>query len=291
MILPDIVLPSRVNQNWPYSGIDSFESCLNKKHFESYPHVVTYQYNSRGFRDAEWPGSLEELQNSIWCIGDSFTVGIGSPLSHTWPRLLQQQTKIRTVNVGMDGASNDWISRRTIDIINAVGPKYLVLQWSYLHRREKTVEQAQLDWWQQYYEQVKDSLWPDCKDPKDFFNLPEFIQLELKTQHAPGPFYQIADEERRLAHSKNSHIGNKEDIENILQCVLGIENACANTKVLHSFIPQFVGKRLEKSVIEQIKSLSHNCLGVVKQIDTARDGHHYDLRTAQNFVDELVHFL
>ena len=73
MILPDLILTSRQNQVWAESGIDSLKNCVNKQHFKSYPHPVEYQYNSRGFRDDTWPSNLEE---SIWCIGDSFTVGI-----------------------------------------------------------------------------------------------------------------------------------------------------------------------------------------------------------------------
>ena len=55
MILPDFILPSRQNQVWDESGLDSYAACLDKKHFKSYPHKVEYRYNSRGFRDTEWP--------------------------------------------------------------------------------------------------------------------------------------------------------------------------------------------------------------------------------------------
>jgi hypothetical protein len=53
LILPDFILPSRVNQHWQYTGLDSEDQCLNPKHFKSYPHPVTYQYNSRGCRDLD----------------------------------------------------------------------------------------------------------------------------------------------------------------------------------------------------------------------------------------------
>ena len=77
MILPDFTISSKINQNWAYSGMDSPDLCLDSKHFKSYPYSVSYQYNSRGYRDHEWP---DDLQNAVWCIGDSFTVGIGSPV-------------------------------------------------------------------------------------------------------------------------------------------------------------------------------------------------------------------
>ena len=91
MILPDFILHSRVDARWDYSGSDSPGPWnVNKKYFKNYPYPIEYVYNSRGFRDAEWPESVDELRNAIWCIGDSFTVGLGSPLAHTWPYLLQQ---------------------------------------------------------------------------------------------------------------------------------------------------------------------------------------------------------
>jgi len=127
---------SRINQFWTTSGMDSLDSCLNKQHFLDYPHPVQYHYNSRGFRDSEWPNTIEELQNAIWCVGDSFTVGVGSPYEFTWPQVLANATGRRCINVSMDGASNAWISRRARQIIHEVNPSHMVVLWSYIHRRE-----------------------------------------------------------------------------------------------------------------------------------------------------------
>lgn len=136
-VLNDLILDSRVNQQWTSSGIDSINGCRDQKLFESYPHKVEYSYNSRGFRDREWPTG-----DAVWCIGDSFTVGLGSPLEHTWPYLLEQQTGHRCVNLGMDGGSNNWMSRRAIQLIREVHPSTVVIHWSYLHRRELGYLQA-----------------------------------------------------------------------------------------------------------------------------------------------------
>jgi hypothetical protein len=122
VILPDFQLSSRANQQWQYSGIDTLEHCSNKQHFLSYPHLVEYVYNQRGFRDEEWPDSLDELKNAIWCVGDSFTVGIGQPFAHIWPQVLSKSLARRTINVSMDGASNDWIFRKACQIIDKINP-------------------------------------------------------------------------------------------------------------------------------------------------------------------------
>lgn len=136
-VLPDLCLRRRQNQTWEYSGIDSREHCVNLEHFLQYPWPINYCYNSRGFRDDEWPNTLEDLQQAVWCIGDSFTVGIGVPFEHTWFRILQKHTGLRCINISLDGASNDWIARRGVQILQEIQPRYMILHWSYVERREK----------------------------------------------------------------------------------------------------------------------------------------------------------
>ena len=132
-VLNDLVLPSRANQTWPYSGFDSPENAVDLAAFENYAHPVQYKFNSRGFRDQEWPA---DLQGVIWCVGDSFTLGMGAPETHTWPHCLSQLTGRRCINVSMDGASNDWIRRRALQIWHELEPDWICVQWSFLHRRE-----------------------------------------------------------------------------------------------------------------------------------------------------------
>jgi hypothetical protein len=134
-ILSDFILQT-ANQQHEYVGIDSPKFCADQEHFKNYLHKIDYRYNSRGFRDAEWPDNLYDLQNAIWCVGDSFTVGLGSPIEHTWPWVLQQAIGTRTINVSMNGASNMWMNRRVDSILREICPKTIVIQWSFLHRRE-----------------------------------------------------------------------------------------------------------------------------------------------------------
>jgi hypothetical protein len=132
MILPDLKLKFTANKQLKSYGIDSYQHCSNKEHFLNYPYSIEYQFNSRGFRGPEWPSNLDE---TCWCIGDSFTLGMGSPYNHTWAYILQETIKIKTINVSMVGASNDWMARKTCEILE-IKPKYIVVQWSYVHRRE-----------------------------------------------------------------------------------------------------------------------------------------------------------
>ena len=136
MILQDLRLPELENCEKLESGLDSLELCSDKDAFLTYPYKFTYKYNSRGFRDYDWP--TESLEDVIWCIGDSFTQGLGCPLEHTWPKLLEKETGKKTIIVAMDGASNDWICRRALKIINEIHPKNMVVMWSFFNRREST---------------------------------------------------------------------------------------------------------------------------------------------------------
>jgi hypothetical protein len=132
MILPNLILPTLVNQQHESISLDSIDMALNKSHFSNYPHDIDYQYNSRGFRGPEWPSELNDV---VWCVGDSFTSGIGIPYNHTWPHLLSTALSVPTINISLDGSSNMWISRKILEILETT-PKCIVVQWSYAHRRE-----------------------------------------------------------------------------------------------------------------------------------------------------------
>lgn len=136
MILPDFFLSSRQNCSLDYTGLDHREQSPSPEYFDSYPYTVTYEFNSRGYRDQEWPESLEELRQCIWCLGDSYTVGIGNPYEHTWPSILEQRTGRRVIKVAMDGASNNWIARRAQAVAQCIDPVHMIIHWSFLHRRE-----------------------------------------------------------------------------------------------------------------------------------------------------------
>jgi hypothetical protein len=128
-----IKLQKTIDEFCTVFGIDSYEQCRNPEHFKYYSKNVIYKFNQMGYRDAEWP---QEIQNNIWCVGDSFTVGLGQPFEETWPQLVQQRVQTRVINVSMNGASNNWIGRRIQYILDHCEPAAILVQWSYLHRRE-----------------------------------------------------------------------------------------------------------------------------------------------------------
>lgn len=241
MILPELYVESKVNWKSNYSGIDSIEYCRDKLWFAQYKYAdkITYKYNSRGFRDNEWP---EDLKNAIWCIGDSFTVGIGSPIEHSWPYLLRMMTGIPTINIGVDGASNDLIASMSIAVQTQVLPIAVVHQWSYIHRREGQNERV-------HYAKVTEQ-----EDVKNFVNaVVSTTKFGSTTVHSMIPSFEPSDEPsgspNRLPDSDHPAKRGLQDLS----------------------IP--------------------NVVYVNRQLDYARDKHHYDIITATKYVSYYLDYL
>lgn len=275
MILPRVVIPSRQNQHWQYSGMDSPDLCANKTHFHRYPYTVEYHYNSRGFRDEEWPDNVEAC---VWCVGDSFTVGLGAPREHTWSYILGEQLGKRTLNVSMDGASNTWIRRQAVQILE-LDPELLILQWSYITRREATTDQL----WQKFYASVRDPSWPECETYAQLAQLPEWIRNELETVHnCSSAMENIDDTDKRLRYTNTT---DEQDKQHLYANIEEVENAVRNTCVIHSFVPYFSPNGYDVPIPDAIRD---RAVPEFAKIDLARDGHHYDRLTAEHFVQSVV---
>jgi hypothetical protein len=300
ILLPNVVLTNKINKTYSFSGSDSEENCLDLTHFKKYLQPIEYRYNSRGFRDQEWPDTVEQLKECIWCIGDSFTVGIGSPLEHTWPYLLQQATNQRTINISMDGASNEWISKIASTIADTIQPKNMVIMWSYLHRREqinvKSREVINLnmqEFWEEYYQAIRAPNWPDCDTIEDFSKLPQQVKEEIQKNHQAPQFIisgdlsgmKWADDEANRMHYSNAL--DHEDLENFQRCVRSVQKFNNNINVVHSVIPELSPQRfIEKC--GQIVNYNKQYVGYFPKLDLARDGHHFDCVTAQSLVNAII---
>lgn len=286
MILPDFVLKSTQDLSVDYQDPDTAEHCDDIDHFRQYPYKINYCYNSRGYRDAEWP---TDLASAVWCFGDSFTVGIGSPVEHTWPRILQQRLNQRTINISMMGASNNWICRKVLQVLQHVGPVRCVIQWSYLHRREKDEITVRNELWRTFYKNIKDSSWPDCANYWQIDCLPTHIQKEItedfecswqKTIYDDGRCY---DDDRRL-HFCDSTV--QQDINNTLDCMDLVSQASPNA--IHSFIPNFADVESLPLFEAQLKTKNLRWITQQPVLDLARDSIHYDIKTAELLVDRML---
>jgi hypothetical protein len=132
-----IRIPYYSNLNCNTLGLDSFEYCFDKRHYQSYP-PVTYSFNDLGFRF-----NLNFITNRpILAIGDSFTLGLGVNEEETWPSALSRQIGQPVLNFSLNGASNDWIARKLQVLVEHFNPRAIVVHYTYSHRREL----PQTDW-------------------------------------------------------------------------------------------------------------------------------------------------
>lgn len=297
MILPDFMLLSRVSIREKFSGMDSEEFCQNPQLFLQYPHQVEYTYNSRGFRDEEWPNDLTQ---AIWCFGDSFTVGIGSPQQHAWPVVLQRKTHTRCINVSLDGASNQWIARKIVALSHSLVPRRVVVHWSYIHRRELSTSiltKTMDNHWVEFYNKIKDSTWPDCSTVIEFDALPETIKKEIQNVHAGPAEHALLkhcllpnhydDEVRRLYFDPHCNV--QADIDDTIDCIGRVQ--ATGLQVIHSFVPGFAANSAATKIIDYLNQLKANYVSPFNRLDLARDGHHYDLATSEFFTDQIIQLI
>ena len=298
MILPDIILHSRVNKRWSESGIDSLAKCLDKQHFRNFTqhHDVNYVYNSRGFRDDEWPTTIKELKKCIWCFGDSFTVGLGSALSNTWVNILQQQSGIRCINISMDGASNKWISRKIQDVIRTIAPTNIVVQWSYFNRDE--LPNANLS-------DEDRRLHPHANEEtvtEEFLRFkshvaslpPCVVHTFIPRASVVDAFYyiDITTMERSWDNIRDESWGNIPlTVPQLFMLSPAIRTELSN--IAFNGINEY--KRLKHCVyLPSILQRIIKCnapIKIIPQIDMARDSHHYDVLTANKYVEYILKYL
>lgn len=283
LILPRLRLAHRAGRVFAQSGIDSPESCIDIQHFKNYPFEIEYRHNSRGFRDEEWPA---DLADAIWCVGDSFTVGIGQPLAHIWPQVLDRQSGKRTINFSMDGASNNWIARRTLDIIEMINPRNIVILWSYVERRER-IDLLHLGW-QKIYDQIRDPSWPTNVSLSDLDRLPDRIKDEIYHVHGIDlEFFMDCND--ALMIYQDARASDQDNFENWCHCIDLISD---HAHVIHGVIPDWVPSDrghikywnyLEQHVAKKVRPFT--------RLDWARDGHHFDLLTSEYFVSQVLPLL
>lgn len=298
MIASSLCLTSRVNLTVNETGLDTLECCIDPDHWRNYPNKIQYHYNSRGYRDAEWP---EDLPTAIWCFGDSFTTGVGVPFENIWPQILQQQIQQRTINISMDGASNNWIARKVHEMSQDIQPNTVVIQWSFSHRRELNPSDEKMtmiinELWQRFYWAIKAPEWPISAELSDFDTFPEYMQQEILEKHCTEendrfliesrnhPQGPLSDEARRLYHNGNF----ENNVENTIDAMNLVHSSLPQAKIIHSFIPDFAPPQEIERILEYVDQQHWSYVKPFKKLDLGRDGYHYDRITAQQFCQELI---
>ena len=276
-------LPQFVNKQFDYSGLDSYNTCLDRELFTHWPHTINYQYNSRGFRDQEWP---QDLESAIWCLGDSFTVGIGSCFQHTWPQVLSQHSHSRVITVAMDGASNEWISRQVCNVYDLAQPRNIVIMWSYLHRREHP-DTGLTDLKRRVFADGSN----DIQNFKNFYSCREKVHahcadsnlIELIVPNfSNNSFSDVAWEKIRDPSWPIKLLLNAKECQDLYPKI------ATELRTVHGLD---LDGMLEFQLIQQQHPEFLSDLIRVESLDRARDGHHFDLLTAEWVAKQVQNLL
>jgi len=275
MTLDNLCVPRKRNIQESYSGIDHIDYCQDQQHFKQYPWPVNYSFNSRGFRDQEWPTTDQELQSAIWCVGDSFTKGVGQPWVNTWPQRLLAESGTRTINVSLDGASNQWISRMAVDILRQVQPRNMVIMWSYIHRREsddtsRPAEDRVIHYVNSTFEQDVDLLLECLQQVKNHEKSTCIVHTAIpgyRPTMKPWPYIRKPDWPHKIP-------GTVAELNALPQ---HIQDEIYSLDFLMADIHTNEKIQNNTRVIE-----------IINQLDRARDGHHFDRVTADWIVEQIV---
>lgn len=249
-----------------------------------YPTPISYQFNSRGFRDQEWP---EKFHDVIWCLGDSQTMGIGSSIDRTWPYQLSKITGRTTINISLRAASNNWISRQARLVSETFPNAQIAVLWSFVERRELSVDVIKKNQWSMCYDNIKDISWPECNDPTQFDKLPLEIRQELKNCKLGDTFYiddncaeivwlSSLDEFRQCQIIDEEH----NHLKNWIGCLDNLHNDNIN----HLFTFKFAqSPKKYMDYIHSDKIILPRDLG-----DRSRDSFHFDLATSVSYAKDCA---
>ena len=244
---------------------------------------ISYNFNSRGYRDIEWP--QQNLDQYFWCLGDSLTLGLGAAIHDTWPRLLQTKIGVRCINVSMAGASNQWIYRKAINLLSYVRPSKIFILWTWLHRREKSLAELYEERWKEFYANTRDPSWPQQISWNNADKLPQHILRELRAnQYWPSIDIDLADEARLRFDNAGS---DQRDVDLIVKLVTDLENKRGKTQILHMFLPQ-VGGELHSELVGRIQRATNRNFLQVQWTDHSRDFDHFGPATAKQVANLFV---
>lgn len=181
-----IGIPFYSNLKCDTLGLDSLEHCFDRNHYKSYP-KVTYSFNEIGFR-FKLPTTTTR---PILAIGDSFTLGLGVNEEDTWPSELSRILNIPVLNFSLNGASNDWMSRKTKALLEFFDPVAILVHYTFSHRREL----PHTDW----FDDERTECSPIYTEQENFenwqtnFNFMSSLNLPTVHSFIPGWHTQFVD--------------------------------------------------------------------------------------------------
>lgn len=292
MILPNFIIKSLQNQNFEYFESDVRSKAKDIELFDSYPYPIDYSFNSRGFRDREWPNDINDLQNSIWCIGDSVTTGIAAPVTHNWVSVLENAINQRCINISLTASSNDWIFRKGIEVLTTIKPKTIIFQWSFIPRGESNNTMLSDEERVLHFQSdlSPENLWKGFKSKIDYI---ELIKNNTNIIYYFPPYWNVllVKSYNELEQQWKSILG-----EQWGDCPYDIQsfnllNDCILKELKHFKLYDIINESCE------YRSKFLNLMNGLKYVelseyqDRSRDGYHPDIITSNYVVNKILELL
>ena len=133
---------------------------------------ISYEFNSKGYRMPQF--DEVNWDNYFIALGCSNSVGVGLPLGVTYTGLLSDELNIDCVNLGLSGASNDFITMNFIHSIDKLPkkPKFVVVNWTKPYRFMWFKRTLDIEWIYNWVPSV--SAWGKNKVP-DFCRHEDYV--------------------------------------------------------------------------------------------------------------------
>ena len=247
---------------------------------------IHYSFNSRGFRDGEWP---QELDRAIWCVGDSELIGTGVADQQTTPAQLAQLLSRPAINISIIRASNDWIARQCRCILQSLPDAVLLLQWSFTTRSELTLDQARDHELMGLYRSLRDPAWPDIHSWSDVTKLDQSIQDEIMSD----PYYQkiagmTGPQETGQIHYKKELLLDLAGARHLVSLIRDLEAMRGSAQIVHAFVPRFAEAREREWIYQQLDDPALQWIPEYRPLDLGRDRQHSGPLTHARFARSIA---
>jgi hypothetical protein len=132
-VMPYSWQPKNTETLW--SGMDNPEWLEKNPNKEFWKNIhISYKYNAQGFRTYPLEDHLDKKVDIA--LGCSFTEGVAMPIEHVWTSLIEQQTNIPLLNMGVGSGTTDTVARILTNIAPLFNINTVYILWPKIERFE-----------------------------------------------------------------------------------------------------------------------------------------------------------